>query len=81
MAGPIVVNAGNFWWFNRPVKQQEMPYYGLPYDSNIEIAGITFDGDKNQQTLVYEPEYRPEPTQMPKPTRSVFLTAGRDAAG
>ncbi len=71
MAGPIFINASNLWWFGA----------GMPRDSNIEIAGITFDGDKNHQTLVYEPDYRPNPTQMPKPTTSVFLTGASDAGG
>ena len=80
MAGPIFMNASNFWWFNLPSNPQ-LPYYGLPYDSNIEIAGITFDGDKNHQTLVYEPQYNPNPTSMPNPTNSVQLTGIQDAAG
>jgi hypothetical protein len=83
MAGPIFINAANFWWYGTQVSTAEelKPYYGLPHDSNIEIAGITFDGDKNHQTLVYESEYRPNSTRMPKPTTSVFLTGASDAAG
>lgn len=71
MAGPIFVNAANDWWFPTPNQN----------DSNIEIAGITFDGDKNRQTLVYEPEYRPNPTQMPNPTTSHIEWAGLVGAG
>jgi hypothetical protein len=76
MAGPIFINAANFWWYGTPISsaQEQLPYYGAPHDSNIEIAGITFDGDKNHQTHFYEPDYRPNPTRMPNPTTSVFLT-------
>ncbi|MGH6811910.1 MAG: hypothetical protein ACREDM_06020 [Methylocella sp.] len=86
MAGPIFMNASNYWWSNTQMTAAQllMPFYGLPYDSNIEIAGITFDGDKNHQTHVYEPDYRPNPTGMPKPTTSVQLngtTGGRLPAG
>jgi hypothetical protein len=75
MAGPMFVNASNLWWLGTTpsAEQDAEPYYGLPYDSNIEIAGITFDGNKNHQTLVYESEYRPNPTTMPAPTTSVLL--------
>jgi len=82
MAGPIFLNAANYWWSgSKPSTDPHVPYGGLPYDSNIEIADITFDGDKNHQTVVYEADYRPKPTQMPDPTESVFLTGTWDAAG
>ena len=85
-AGPIIVNASNFDWFynehEESTEEVSLPYYGLPYDCNIEIAGITLDGGKNHQSvLLYEPDYRPNPTQMPAPTNSVFLRSEQNALG
>ncbi|HEY6340025.1 MAG TPA: right-handed parallel beta-helix repeat-containing protein [Bryobacteraceae bacterium] len=79
-AGPIFLNASNFWWLGKS-GQTQLPYYGLPHDTNIEIAGITFDGDKNHQTHLYTPDYFPNPTAMPAPTDSVTMAGTQVANG
>jgi Pectate lyase superfamily protein len=56
-AGPIFVNRHCPWWFD-----PNNPTPTLPWDRNIEIGYMSFDGDRNHQTKVYEPQYR---TQLP----------------
>jgi hypothetical protein len=83
MAGPVFLNASNFWWLDAQFTplQEQLPYYGAKHDSNIEIAGITFDGDKNHQTHFYTPDYDPNPTTMPAPTDSITMAGTQVANG
>ena len=58
-AGPIFINRGNTWWSTGATADMNQPY-----DTNIEIEGITFDGNKNHQSTVYEALYRPNETAI-----------------
>jgi hypothetical protein len=55
----MFVNIGNRDWFY-PDDTSTPPFT----DSNIEIEGMTCDGNKNRQTVIYECQYMPNQTAM-----------------
>jgi hypothetical protein len=49
--GPVFMNEGNRWWFNPHGVSKQNP----PYDTQIEISGMTIDCNKDNQSRVYKP--------------------------
>ena len=49
--GPVFMNEGNRWWFNPHGVSKQNP----PYDTQVEISGMTIDCNKDNQSRVYKP--------------------------